>query len=101
MANLFDDTLNFGFGLFAYSREKLEKFVEQMVEAGKVEKQEARSVMKDLTQKGEEQRSEIRKMISEEVSKTAEDLGLKRDSLTKEDIRAIIREELARKDEKA
>ena len=96
MANFVDDTINFGFGLFAYSREKIESFVEKMVDAGKVEKQDAQSLTHDLIQKGSEQKEEIRKMISDEVRKTADDLGINRGSgLTKEDIREIIKEELA------
>ncbi len=95
MANLLDDTLNFGFGLFAYSREKLESFVEKMVESGKVEKRDAQGFMRELVQKGDEQRKEIKSMIKEEVKQATSDMGLNKDSLTKDDVRAIIREELA------
>lgn len=98
MANFIDDTINFGFGLFAYSRDKLEEIVDKLVDAGKVEKQDAKGLMHDLMQKGEEQRAEIKKMVKEEVSSTMEDLGVKKNGVTKEEIREIIREELAKKD---
>ncbi len=99
MANVFDDAVNFGFGLFAYSREKIEAFVEKMVDSGSVAKQDAQGLTHDLIQKGGEQKEELRKMISEEVKKASQDLGISRDSgITKDDIREIVREELAKKD---
>ncbi len=93
MSNFVEDTINFGFGLFAYSREKLEAMVEKMVDAGKVQKQDAQGFMHDLVQKGEEQRSELKTMIRDEVKEVVSDM--KGSGLTKEDIRAIIKEELA------
>lgn len=33
MANLIDDSINLGFGLFAYSRDKIEQIVEKLVDA--------------------------------------------------------------------
>ena len=94
MANFIDDSINFGFGLFAYSREKLEQFVEKMVETGKVQKQDAQSVMHDLVEKGDEQRKELKKMIHDEMN----DLGVS-GGITKDDIREIVREELAKQKE--
>ncbi len=93
MANLIDDTINFGFGVWAYSREKLESVVEKMVDAGKVEKQDAQGVMRDLVKKGEEQRTEVKNMIRDEVQSAMQ--TVRGEGLTKEDIRAIIKEELA------
>ncbi|MDL2237903.1 hypothetical protein LJC56_08775 [Christensenellaceae bacterium OttesenSCG-928-K19] len=93
MSNIFEDTLNLGFGLFAYSREKIESFVEKMVDVGKVEKKDAQGITHELIQKGEEQREEIKKYVTDEVKKTTQDMGFS-GGLTKEDIRAIVREEL-------
>lgn len=98
MANIFEDTLNFGFGLFAYSREKIEEMVEKMVEKGQVERTDARTLARDLTEKGDAERKEIKKMIQTELKSTMEGLGLTRENqVTKDDIREIIREELAKK----
>lgn len=36
MANIIEDSINFGMGLFAYSREKIEDLVEKMVAKGEV-----------------------------------------------------------------
>jgi len=92
MANIFEDTLNFGMGLFAYSREKIEEMVEKLVEKGQVERTDARSLARELTEKGDAERKELKKMIQSELG----DLGLGKESrITKDDIREIIREELA------
>lgn len=95
MANFIEDTMNFGFGLFAYSREKVEQFVEKLVDAGKVEKKDAQGFMHDLMERGDEQRKEIKRMIKEEVSSAASDLGISGSGISKDELRAIIREEIA------
>ena len=106
MANLIDDTLNFGFGLFAYSREKIESLVEKMVDAGKIERRDAKDFARDMVSAGEEQRKEVKKMVRDEVRETLDDLGLnrhesEREPLTAEQIRRIVREELEANDKKS
>ena len=92
MANLLEDTINFGFGVFSYSRDKLEKIVEKLVDIGRVEKKDAHEFMQNLINKGEEQRKEIKKYIKEEVTDALSAAG----RITKDDIREIIREELSK-----
>ena len=78
MSNIIEDGINFGMGLFAYSREKIEEMVEKMVA------------------KGEVQREELSRMVKGEVRETLQDIGLTADTrVTKDDIREIIREEIA------
>ncbi len=96
MANLIDDTINFSFGLFAYSREKIEQLVEKMVDMGKVERKDAQSFTHDLIEKGDDQRKEIKHMIAEELRSALQEIGLTNDNrLTKDDIRAVVREEIS------
>lgn len=99
--NLIDDTLNFGVGLFAYSRDRIEKMVEKMVDAGQVERKDAANFAHEMVQAGEEQRKEVKKMVRDEVRENLEALGLTNSNgtaanqqLTAQDIREIIREEL-------
>lgn len=92
MANFFEDTVNFGFGLFAYSREKIEKLVEAMVDQGKIAKQDAQNFMQEMIKKGEEQRREVKKMVKEEVSATVEDMEINPDGVSKEELKKMIRE---------
>ncbi|WP_066646103.1 phasin family protein [Christensenella timonensis] len=103
MSNIIEDGINFGMGLFAYSREKIEEMVEKMVEKGEVQRKDAQSFASDLVKKGEVQRKELKQMITSEVHDTLQDVGLTADQrITKDDLRAIIREEIAaaKKDEK-
>ena len=57
----FEKSLSFGLGLAAYSKEKIEDLVEEMVRRGEVSRTEARDFASKLTQKGEEQRDDHRK----------------------------------------
>ena len=96
MANIIEDSINFGMGLFAYSREKIEDLVEKMVAKGEVQRKDAQGFANDLIKKGEAQREEISRMVKDEVRTTLQDVGLTADTrVTKEDIREIIKEELA------
>ena len=77
--------------------------MEKLVERGEVERKDAKSFASDLVKKGDEQRKELNRMVKDEVRSTLSDIGLTADTrVTKEDLRAIIREEIAaaQKDEK-
>ena len=96
MANILEDSINFGMGLFAYSREKIEQMVEKMVEKGEVQKKDAQSFANDLIRKGDEQRKELHDMVTGEVRTALQEVGLSSSCcVSKEDIREIIREEIA------
>ena len=41
MPNILEKSLSLGFGLFAYSREKIEKIVDELVNKGEVTKKDA------------------------------------------------------------
>ena len=96
MSNIIEDGINFGMGLFAYSREKIEEMVEKMVAKGEVQRKDAQSFANDLIKKGEAQREERSRRVKGEVRETLQDIGLTADTrVTKDDIREIIREEIA------
>ena len=90
MSNMFDDTINLGFGLFAYSREKIEELVDRMVAKGEVAKKDASSFVSELIQKGEVQRKELKRVVDEQVKSTIETIK----PITRDEIRQIIREEI-------
>jgi polyhydroxyalkanoate synthesis regulator phasin len=96
MANILEDTVNVGFGLFAYSREKLEDLVEKLVDNGKVEKKDARTFLQELADKGNEQRKAIKQYVKDEVHDAVSAVNAKGGGLTKEEIREIVREEIAK-----
>lgn len=96
MSNAFEKSINLGFGLLLYSRDKVEEFVEELVSKGEVAKKDARQFAGDLMKRGEEQREELKKLIQSEVSKALEqvDLARKNDLVTKDEIRDIVKEEI-------
>lgn len=96
MGNLFEKSINLGFGLFAYSKEKIEEVVEELVSKGEVAKKDARQFAGDLMKRGEEQKSELKNMIKDEVSKALDHLNVakKDDVPTKSEIAEIVREQV-------
>lgn len=88
MKEQIDKAINFGVGIFAYSKEKIESLVEDMVERGEVKKEEASKVVDDLVQKGQDQRNKMNNYIDEQLAEKTANFA------TKDDVRQIIREEL-------
>jgi polyhydroxyalkanoate synthesis regulator phasin len=74
--DLLEKSVSFSFGLAAWSKEKIEELVEEMVRRGEVAQKDARNFAGDLVKKGEEQRAEMRKLIREEITAALKDLGL-------------------------
>ncbi|WP_222927712.1 phasin family protein [Biomaibacter acetigenes] len=81
---------------FSYSREKIEKIVEELVEKGEITKKDAQKMVSDMVKKGQEQKKELGKIIRDEITKSIDYMNIarKQDLVTKEEIRDIVREEL-------
>lgn len=92
MKDQFDKLINFGMGVFAYSKEKIEDFVDDMVKKGEVRKEDAHDLVQNLIDKGEGQRAKLDDYINEKVAEKLSDFA------TKEEVRKIIRQELDRAD---
>jgi polyhydroxyalkanoate synthesis regulator phasin len=90
--DFFERSLDFGLGLAAYSREKIEELVEDLVRKGDVAQKDARKFAGDLVQKGEAQKIELKKLIENEVSAVLDKMDLVRKSEVKEQIRAALRD---------
>ncbi len=100
MLKYLEKTLYFGLGLISYSAEKVESFVNELVKKGEVASEDAKTLVNELIEKGESQKEAIRKFVQEEVSKIQNNINAKKpDTITRDEIREIIREELARKQE--
>lgn len=56
----------FGFGALTITREKAEKFFNEMVEKGEMSGDEAKGFIDEAIKKGQEQKDEIRKMVQSE-----------------------------------
>jgi polyhydroxyalkanoate synthesis regulator phasin len=74
--DLLEKSLSFGLGLAAYSKDKIEELVEEMVKRGEVAQKDARTVAGDLVKKGEEQRDEIRRLIRAEIALALKEAGV-------------------------
>lgn len=99
MASIIENALNFGAGLFAYSRDQIEKTVQKLVDAGKVERADASKFTHEMVETGAQQRKEIQSMINKSVRENLQEMGITNPSsqqpLTAEDVRTIVREEIA------
>lgn len=96
MSNTLEKSFDLGLGLLLYSRDKVEEFVEELVNRGDVAKKDARKCASELVQRGEEEREELKKLIQREVSNALEQAGVarKENLATKDEIREIVREEI-------
>jgi polyhydroxyalkanoate synthesis regulator phasin len=96
MSNLFEKTINLGFGLFSYSREKIEEIVEELADKGEIAKKDAKQFTADLIKKGQEERNEFQRIIKEEVTSvlTNVNVATKNDIISKDELKEIIREQL-------
>jgi polyhydroxyalkanoate synthesis regulator phasin len=96
MLNLLERSMNLGLGLFAYSREKIEAVVDELVNKGEVSRKDAQKLVSELVIKGKEQREELKKLIKDEVKESLDyvNIARKEDLLTKDDIKNIVREQL-------
>lgn len=97
MANLIENAMNFGMGLFAYSRDQIEKTVEKLVGDGKVERQDAQKFTHQMIEQGAEERKEIQSMINSTVKENLQQMGItpQQAPLTAQEVREIVREEIA------
>lgn len=87
-----EKSMNFGLGLAAYSREKIEELVEDMVKRGEVAQKDARSLAADLVKKGEEQRDDLKKMVADEVTAVLDKMDLARKSDIREQVAAALKD---------
>ncbi|MGI6299415.1 MAG: phasin family protein [Saccharofermentanales bacterium] len=92
--NLLKKSFDFGLGLAAYSKEKIEEMVEEMVKRGEVANKDARKVADDLIEKGKSSRAEIQQMISNEVNHALKKIGLKDEAARKAELELIVRKQV-------
>lgn len=76
MNPMFRKLMYFSFGALTMTREKAEKFFNEMVEKGEMSKEEAKTFIDETIKKGEEQKSEVREMVKAELEKVKNELSL-------------------------
>src|SRR5437660_76768 len=82
MNDILRKALLFGFGITAVSREKIQPFVDELVEKGEMALNESKDVVNRLIARGEEQQNEIKRIVQDQVKKILADL----DVATKQDL---------------
>lgn len=90
------DSIDFGAGVFYYSKDRIENFVDQMVERGEISRYERDDMFTKLLEKGKDQREEIERITRESI----EDYLRLNEYVKKSDLEFYIEEEVKRQVEK-
>jgi len=98
MKDLLEKIINIGLGVFAISKEKVEKFVNELAEKGEISKNEVQEMVNKILEKGEEQKRELNDYIAKQVENILNKMNLatKSEIISEERIREIIREEISK-----
>lgn len=75
----------FGIGLAAYTKEKIEEMVNELVKEGEVKQKEAAQLKEKLIVKAEEEKKELLDFIRAQVNNVAKELGF----VTKDEIEKL------------
>lgn len=76
MESLLKKAVYFGIGAMSITREKAEKFINELVERGEMTKEEAKQFVDEALKKGEEEKEALRKMIREEIFNLKNDVSV-------------------------
>ena len=76
MEDILTKTLNLGMGAINFTKEKAEKFVEELVKRGQVPKQEASNVVEALLKRGEQETKEIKGVVGRWVHQALHEAGV-------------------------
>lgn len=86
MKTLLEKSFLAGIGLLSMTREKAQKFIDELSHEGEVQKSEVTRWVDQLADRGEEERQALRKLIRDEVKQALDEMGL----ATKEDIQKLV-----------
>lgn len=86
MTTLLEKGFLAGIGLLSMTREKAQNIFDELSHEGEVQKNEVKQWVDQLSDRGEEERQALRKLIRDEMKKVLDDLGL----ATKEDIQKLL-----------
>lgn len=79
MAELFDfirKSLLLSIGAIAFTAEKAQELVDELVEKGEITREQGLSMMKDVVEKGTDARKELRQNIKTEVKKVLDEADI-------------------------
>lgn len=76
MSDLFKKAISLGLGLTVVSKEKVEKVVDDLVKRGELAPDESRALVSRLIERGEEEQSQIKTIIQEQVKRVLSELDV-------------------------
>ena len=82
------DLITIGLGGALLAKEKVEKELSELVDKGKLNKEEAQNFIDKAKVKGEEEEKEFKTHLKEVIKETLEEMNV----ATKEDIKALLKE---------
>lgn len=85
MKTIFEKGFLAGIGLLSMTREKAEKIIDELSHEGELQKNEVKQWVDQLSDRGEEERQALRKLVRDELKKVLDEMGL----ATKEDIQKL------------
>ena len=85
---MFKDLMYIGLGSALLAKEKVEKELNELVEKGKLSKEDAQKFIDKAKTKGEEEERELKEKIKESLREVLEDMNI----ATKEDIESLKKE---------
>ncbi len=86
MKTLLEKSFLAGIGLLSMTREKAQQIIDDLSHEGEVQKGEVKQWVDKLSDRGEEERQALRKLIRDEMKKVLDEMGL----VTKEDIQKLL-----------
>lgn len=86
MKTLLEKSFLVGIGLLSMTREKAQSVIDELSQEGELQKTEVKEWVDQLSSRGEEERQALRKLIRDEMKKVMDEMGL----ATKEDIQKLI-----------
>jgi polyhydroxyalkanoate synthesis regulator phasin len=86
MKSLLEKGFLAGIGLLSMTREKAQNVIEELTHEGELQKNEVKQWVDQLSDRGEEERQALRKLVRDEVKKVLDEMGL----ATKEDIQKLM-----------
>jgi polyhydroxyalkanoate synthesis regulator phasin len=89
MTNIFEKGLLAGIGLLSMTREKAQDIIDDLSHEGELQKGDMKQWVDQLTDRGEEERQALRKLIRDEMKKVLDEMGL----VTKEDIQELLKKQ--------
>jgi len=65
---MLDFLISLGWGTFSLSREKAEKVVDYLIKKGDIGREDARQAIKELVERGEEERAKFKEYLNGEIA---------------------------------